>query len=236
MGNWAELEKRFTERLALGRQPVAVTFLDAAPTGVPKFSGTEPAGCSFWRLAAEGRTFYTVPADHFNCAVGAYTHNVQLPPDRVQETETMLGMMFNLGYVKPEEVPGIPRLPKEPAAIVFAPLADAPMPPSVVIFAVKSSASMLLNEAAIRAGAGSSLPLLGRPSCMALPAALTQGTVTSLGCIGNRVYTGLGLDDMYVVVPGTKLEAVSDALGVIATANTTLEEFARARQASLSTM
>ncbi len=236
MANWAELEKRFTERLGLARRPVAVTFLDAEPAGISKFSGTEPAGCSFWRLAAEGRSFYTVPADHFNCAVGAYTHNVHLPSDRVQETEAMLGMMFNLGYVKPEEIPGIPRLPKEPAAIVFAPLAEAAVPPSVVIFALKSAASMLLNEAAIRAGAGSSLPILGRPSCMALPAALAHGTATSLGCIGNRVYTGLGMDDMYVVVPGAKLEAVSDALGVIATANTTLEEFARGRQTSLSTI
>jgi len=71
---------------------------------------------------------------------------------------------------------------------------------------------------------------------MALPAALAHGTVSTLGCIGNRVYTNLGADEMYVVVPGAKLEAVSDALGIIATANTTLEEFARGRQAALSTV
>jgi uncharacterized protein (DUF169 family) len=236
MADWKELEKNFVARLRLDRRPVAVTFLDAEPHGVPKFSGTEPAGCSFWRLAAAGRTFYTVPADHFNCAVGAYTHNVQLPPDRVQETETMLGMMFNLGYVRPEEIPGIPRLPKEPAAVVFAPLGAAPMAPSVVLFACKAPAAMLLNEASIRAGASSTLPLLGRPSCMALPAALANGTVSTLGCIGNRVYTNLGADEMYVVVPGAKLEAVCDALGIIATANATLEEFARGRQAALSTL
>jgi uncharacterized protein (DUF169 family) len=108
--------------------------------------------------------------------------------------------------------------------------------PSVVIFACKNSAAMLLNEASIRAGAGSTLPLLGRPSCMALPAALAHGTVTSLGCIGNRVYTNLSPDELYVVVPGAKLEVVSDALGIIAAANATLAEFARGRQASLSTV
>jgi uncharacterized protein (DUF169 family) len=236
MANWKELENQFASRLSMSCRPVAITFLDAEPAGVSKFSGTEPAGCSFWRLAAAGRTFYTVPADHFNCAVGAYTHNVQLPPERVQETEATLGMMFNLGYVHPEEVPGIPRLPKEPAAIVFAPLGDAPVAPSVVLFTVHTSSAMLLNEAAIRAGAGSTLPLLGRPSCMALPAALMHGTVTSLGCIGNRVYTGIGDDELYVAVPGAKLEAVSDALGVIASANAALEEYARGRQASLSTV
>jgi uncharacterized protein (DUF169 family) len=236
MTNWKELEQQFSSRLGFDRRPVAVTFLDSEPTGVPKFSGTEPAGCSFWRLAAAGRTFYTVPADHFNCAVGAYTHKIQLPPDRVHETEATLGMMFNLGYVKPEEVPGIPQLPKEPAAVVFAPLGDTPVAPSVVIFTCKSSPAMLLNEASLHAGASSTLPILGRPSCMALPGALAYGTVTTMGCIGNRVYTNLGADEMYVVVPGAKLEAVSEALGVITSANATLEEYARGRQVLLSTV
>ena len=145
----------------------------------------------------------------------------------------MLGMMFNLDYVRPEELPGIPRLPQEPAAIVFAPLGDAPVAPSVVLFTCRSDSAMLLNEAASRAGAGYTLPLLGRPSCMA---AMLHGTVTSLGCIGNRIYTGLGEGELYVVVPGAKLESVSQALGVIATANATLEEFARGRQAALYTV
>jgi uncharacterized protein (DUF169 family) len=235
MANWKELEKQFAVRLSMGRRPVAVTFLDAEPAGVSKFSGTEPAGCSFWRLAAAGQSFYTVPADHFNCAVGSYTHNIQLPPDRIQETEATLGLMFDLGYVRPEEVPGIPRLDKEPAAIVFAPLGDAPVAPSVVIFTLRNSDAMLLNEASMHAGASASLPLLGRPSCMALPAALMHGTVTSLGCIGNRVYTNLGEDEIYIVVPGSKLEAVWDALSVITSANFALEVYARGRQTSLST-
>jgi len=236
MPNRKELEKLFAARLSMSRRPVPVTFLDTQPEGIEKFSGSEPASCSFWRLAAAGRAFYTVPADHFNRAVGAYTHNVHPPPERVQETETMLEMMFNLGYVLPEEVPGIPRLPQEPAAIVFAPLGDTPVAPSVVLFTCRSDSAMLLNEAASRAAASSALPLLGRPSCMALPAAMLRGTVTSLGCIGNRIYTSLGDDELYVVVPGAKLESVSQALDVIATANATLEEFARGRQASLSTV
>jgi hypothetical protein len=84
MANWKELEKQFAARLSMSCRPVAVTFLDAEPAGIAKFSGSEPAGCSFWRVAAAGRAFYTLPADHFNCAVGAYTHNVQLLPERVQ--------------------------------------------------------------------------------------------------------------------------------------------------------
>jgi uncharacterized protein (DUF169 family) len=94
---------------------------------------------------------------------------------------------------------------------------------------------MLLNEASIRAGASSLSAAARPPSCMALPAALAHGTVSSLGCIGNRVYTNLGADELYIVVPGAKAEAVSDALGIIVSANSALEEYARGRQASLST-
>ena len=115
--NWSELEERIGAAVKQARRPVAVTFLDSAPTGVTQFSGTEPSSCSFWRLAAAGKTFFTLPENHFNCAVGAYTHNIPLSPERAAETEQTLKMMFELGYVKPEEVPQIPRLPKTPAAI-----------------------------------------------------------------------------------------------------------------------
>jgi uncharacterized protein (DUF169 family) len=235
VATWADLEKQFASHIPMSRRPVAVTFLDAEPSGIEKFSGTEPAGCSFWRLAAAGRTFYTVPADHFNCAVGAYTHNIQLPANRAHETEATLGMMFNFGYIRPEEVAEIPQLPKEPAAVVFAPLGDSPIEPSVVLFTCRPANAMRLNEAAIRAGAGSKLPLLGRPSCMALPAAMLHGTATSLACIGNRVYADLDADDLYVAVQGAKLESIAEALTIVTFANKTLEEFARGRQSGLST-
>src|SRR5208282_1693686 len=140
---WQELEREIAAHVKLGRRPVAVAYLDAEPAGVKKFEGSEPSGCSFWRLAAEGRTFYTVPENHFNCAVGAYTHNIALTPEREKETEQTLKFMFDLGYVKPEEVPQIPRLAQAPKAIQYTPLGDAVETPDVVLFAVKPSGAML---------------------------------------------------------------------------------------------
>jgi uncharacterized protein (DUF169 family) len=70
---------------------------------------------------------------------------------------------------------------------------------------------------------------------MALPAALEKGTVSSLGCIGNRVYTGLGEDELYVAVPGADLDKVSAALSTIVSANHALEEYAHNRRAQLAT-
>jgi uncharacterized protein (DUF169 family) len=234
--NWKELEQSISAAVKLSKRAVAVTFLDATPVDVEKFSGTEPSGCSFWRLAAQGRVFYTVPENHFNCAVGAYTHNIALSPEREKETEQTLKMMFDLGYVKPEEVPQIPRLSKAPAAIVYAPLGETPVPPDVALFACKPSAAMLLNEAAARAGISSGAPALGRPTCMALPASLQHGAILSLGCMGNRVYTGLSDEEMYVVFRGKDLQAVSDALATIVSANAALQDYAKGRRLQLATV
>jgi uncharacterized protein (DUF169 family) len=231
----AAYEREIAAVVKTDRRPVTVTFLDAPPANVVKFEGSEPSGCSFWRLAAQGRTFYTVPENHFNCAVGAYTHNIALSPEREQETEQTLKMMFDLGYVKPEEVPQIPRLTKAPATILYAPLGDATAPPDVVLFAAKPAAAMLLQEAAGRAGVGSGTPALGRPTCMALPASLQHGTITSLGCMGNRVYTGLGEDELYVVLRGKDIASVVEALKTIGNANAALKDYAQGRREKIST-
>ena len=231
--NWRGLEQRILKVIKTGVPPVAVAFLDAEPAGVKQFEGTQPSGCSFWRLAAEGRTFYTIPENHFNCAVGAYTHNIALSPEREKETEQTLKMMFDLGYVKPEEVPQIPRLAKAPKAIVYSPLADAPVDPDVALFALRPAAAMLLQEAAGRAGVGTGAPALGRPTCMALPASLQHGAITSLGCMGNRIYTGLDEDEMYVVLRGRDLSRIADELHVIGGANAALRDYARGRREQL---
>jgi uncharacterized protein (DUF169 family) len=234
--NWKALESRFAVEVDFERRPVAVAYLSSMPEAVERFIGSEPSGCSFWRLAAEGRTFYTVPENHFNCAVGAYTHNIALSPEREQETGVTLKMMFELGYVKPEEVPHIPRLGTSPVAVVYSPLGDAPVAPDVVLFACKPRSAMLLNEAANRAGVASGAPPLGRPTCMALPASMQSGAIFSLGCIGNRVYTGLKEDEMYFVVRGKDLEALADALEVVNKANAALGDYAIDRRQTLSTI
>lgn len=234
--NWKQLEQLISSAVKLPRRPVAVSFLDSIPADIEKFTGTEPSGCSYWRLAAAGRVFYTVPENHFNCAVGAYTHNIALPPEREKETQQTLKMMFELNYVQPEEVARIPRLAKPPVAIAYAPLGDARCNPDVVLISCKPSGAMLLNEAANRAGVTSGAPALGRPTCMALPASLQHGAILSLGCIGNRVYTGLAEDEMYVVFRGRDVADVVAALAAIISANAALNNYAQDRRKHLATV
>lgn len=235
MPDYKALETQFQQFLNLPRRPVAVAFREEAPDAMEQFSGSEPAGCSFWRLAADGRTFSTAPPDHYNCPIGSYTHSIPLPEPRAQDLPGVLGTMTSLGYLKIEEVPSIPVLPKTPNAILYAPLGDTVVDPDVVLFATTPAKLMLLEEAAIRAGVGSKLPLLARPTCMAIPAAMAYGMATSAGCIGNRVYTRIGDDELYAAIPGRALEQIARELETIASANATLAEYHRERQSQLST-
>ena len=95
------------------------------------------------------------------------------------------------------------------------------------------SSVMLLEEAAQRAGVAAQLPMLGRPTCMAIPAALAQGTVASAGCIGNRIYTGLSENELYVAVPGKDLERIAAEMDTILVANFKLADYHRERRRTL---
>jgi uncharacterized protein (DUF169 family) len=224
--------KQLQDLLSLKTPPVALTFRAAAPPNVPHVASAGPSGCSYWKRAAEGETFYTEAADHYHCPIGAYTHGIDLPPAQMQELQGIVGTMVSLGYLRGEEVPGIPRRQEAFGVAVYGPLADAAEPPDVVLVRGNARQLMLLQEAAQAAGVAGAAPLMGRPTCAAVPLAMqTQVGVSSLGCIGNRVYTDLGDDEFYYALPGKHLTAVADKLVTIVNANAELEKYHRARQA-----
>jgi uncharacterized protein (DUF169 family) len=234
MTDHKRLEQELVTALHLERRPVAIAFRDTAPSGVQKFLGTEPSGCSYWRLAGEGRVFFTEPSDHYNCPIGCYTHNIPLPADREQELSQVLSLMSDIGYIRMEEMPAVPRLPKTPAFAIYAPLGGTPVDPDVVMISGKPGRLMLLHEAAARA-ALSALPMFGRPTCMAVPAALDGAVVSSLGCIGNRIYAGIDDNESYMAIAGRDLRLVVDQLATVLSANDTLAEYHRGRRSVLAT-
>ncbi|MBI3941500.1 MAG: DUF169 domain-containing protein, partial [Chloroflexi bacterium] len=119
--------------------------------------GPVPAGCVFWQKAMSGAAFYTVPEDHYNCAVGAYTHKIELPESRAPELMQTVGFMVNCRYLDMSEVAGIPTLAQSPQVVAYAPVDQAAFTPDVILVAAKPAQAMLLYEAALKAGAGSAL-------------------------------------------------------------------------------
>jgi len=216
--------------LDLETPPVAIAFRESVPEGMSRVERAEPAGCGYWRLAAEGRTFYTEASDHFGCPIGAHTHGVAAPPEVGAQLGRMLQMMTSIGYLKMEEVSGIPTRREPFKLALYAPLAQAPFAPDLVLIRATPRRLMLLQEAAQAAGVAGDGATLGRPTCALLPQTLqSQKSNLSLGCVGNRVYTGAADDEAYVALPASALEAVTARLAVIQEANERLLAFHRGR-------
>ncbi len=225
------------EALGLGGAPVAIAFLAEPPPGVARWEdGPVAAGCAFWRHARNGRAFYTVPADHHNCAVGSHVHGITLPDDRATELAETLGLMASAGYVDPAEVPGIPTVSEPPGVVAYAPAATAPFAPSVVVVAATPAQAMLLHEAALRAGVTPmTAPVSGRPGCAVLPLAMHEGqAVLTLGCAGNRMVTELADHELYMAVPGPAWPAVVEALDAVLHANQIMNQAYRERSAAVA--
>ena len=221
---------QIVELLELDRQPVAIQFQDTAPPGTPHIEHAAPAGCTYWKYAADGRTFYTEAADHYGCPIGSHTHGINLPEDKAKELEGLVDTMVQLQYLDMAEVSNIPRRAEPFGVVVYAPLADATFEPDVVLITGNAKQMMLLGEAVRSAGIASDTSLVGRPTCAAIPAVLRSGHVASnLGCIGNRVYTELPDDQLYFAIAGLQLAPVIQKLVTIVHANRELEKFHRAR-------
>jgi uncharacterized protein (DUF169 family) len=220
--------------LELGSQPVAMAFLPAPPPGLQKIARLEAASCGYWRRASEGHSFYTTANDHQNCPIGMFTHGVTPAPGKAEELESIIGLMVELKYLRAEEVATIPHRTEPTHIVAYAPLTETTFDPDVVIFRGTVRQIMLLSEAARAAGIldGSTM---GRPACAMIPyASTTMAAVASVGCIGNRVYTGLGDDELYLTVPGSRLGQLLEKLGSILTANVELEAFHRGRAAAVA--
>ncbi|MGB7218083.1 MAG: DUF169 domain-containing protein [Vicinamibacterales bacterium] len=217
-------------RMNLQRVPVAVAFLADPPAGLPHVDRALPAGCSYWKHASDGHAFYTLSADHENCPIGAFTHGVTLAPAKAQELQSLVGMMIELQYLRSDEVAGIPHRAEPMQCVAYAPLDRASFTPDVVIVCGNVRQIMLVAEAARAAGVHEGGAAMGRPACAMLPQAMSaSASVTSLGCIGNRVYTGLADDELYFAIPGGAAARVFEKLDVVLTANTTLEAFHQQR-------
>ena len=219
--------------LKLTRPPVAIAFLSAPPGDLPRIDRAAAAGCAYWKHASDGHAFYTTAEDHLNCPVGAYTHGVDMPPATANELQGLVGTMIELKYLSADEVPQIPRRSSALQIAAYAPLGQAAFAPDVVVFRGNARQIMLLTEAARAAGVFTDGAVMGRPACAAVPQAQNAAAaVASVGCIGNRVYTQLADDELYLMVPGVAVERTLAQLATVVSANAELERFHEARAAA----
>ena len=131
--DWKGLAAELHELLSLDIAPLAITFLEAVPAGIPVYEGTMPAptpdgrtgkvsaGCVFWVKAAD-RTFATLPADHGNCSVGSMTHGLKTMQEVAGNGD--VAALLASGWVTMDVVPQIPVVRQKPQCITYGPLPD----------------------------------------------------------------------------------------------------------------
>lgn len=230
-----EIQSSLQQLIGSKALPVAITFCDTPPAGIERIDSPAPAGCAYWKLAAEGNVFYTIGEDHLNCPIGAYTHGAELTPDAQNQLASTLDMMVGIEYLRMEEVPGVPKRTEPLRCVIYAPLAKAQGMPDAILLRGNARQIMLIVEATNARHLMSAFPIMGRPACAVIVSTIESGrAATSLGCIGNRVYTRLPDDEFYVALPGRAMTETVEALRSIVSANAELEKYHRGKCASVT--
>jgi uncharacterized protein (DUF169 family) len=234
MTDYSSIAQTITESLKLRVAPVAVCLDDKPPQGIPSPTKAAAAGCMFWEWGAKG-ALVTSAKDHANCAVGMYTHHMPLATASQQDDlNDCLKVFGDLGYVRPEDIPGIPVLQNEAKYVVYAPLASTPLPPATVLLFANSRQSLVITEAVQQVEPGVP-PALGRPACAVIAQAVNTGKpALSLGCCGARAYLDVLTDDFALwALPGERIAEYADRIKVLAQANNILSQFHQIRRGDI---
>jgi uncharacterized protein (DUF169 family) len=222
-----------SESLDLRQPPVAICFSQSLPPGIAEHSGRVPAGCRFWEDATDN-TFLTTVGDHSHCAIGVYTHNLKPSPAQQEDLVDALAVFRDLGYVREEDLPLIPVLSLQPEYVIYAPLAETPLPPDVVVLFVNANQTLILSEATQQIESQTA-PAMGRPACAVVPQVMnTSRGALSLGCCGARAYLDGLTDDVAIfAIPGAKLRAYTERIEALSTANRLLGKFHQIRRRNI---
>jgi uncharacterized protein (DUF169 family) len=232
---WSNASTQLKKVFRLEFEPVAISFCNAPPPGVIRIDKSVPSSCTFWRMAAEGQSFYTEPSDHQGCPIGVHTHGLQPDEEKAGQLGEMVKMLIGLEYIQEAEVSKIPTLRGGFRFAVYAPLSLAPLRPDLVLVRGNARELMLATEVARAAGLEGTVATRQRPTCAIIAEIMeTSRAQSSLGCVGNRVYTGLSDQEFYFGIPGPKLEAFINKVTAVSAANDEVERFHRSRLAAVN--
>jgi len=230
MPAYSEIANALSASLHLTQRPVAVCLTDRLPEGVELWSGHAPAGCRFWQEASD-RVFATSAAHHERCAIGQYTHHLEMSPAASADLGDALKVFASLTYVREQDIASIPVLASQPQYVIYGPLAKIPVTPDVVLLFVRADQTLILSEASQQLEGGMP-PAMGRPACAIIPQARNTGrSALSLGCCGARAYLDVLTDDVALyAIAGSALEAFAERIGALARANEVLARFHKIRR------
>lgn len=204
--------------LRLEHPLVAISFTNSQPAGLKKTKEIVPSGCVFW-FKAFSDEFYTEREDHANCNIGSFTHGFVQPSEVSLDACADINLMVQANYIALSDFGKVPRMNKSWKYVSYAPLKSANFEPDVILFVANAEQAMLASEAT------GSIKTMGKPTCSAIPYAYNEhGVAISLGCITNRVRTGLKSSELIVTIPKSELDKFVTNLRQVVGANRRVEQ------------
>ncbi len=134
-----------TQSLSLTNSPVALSFQDSTPAGVPLFNAAVPSSCTFW-IRAEEQLFFAPAVLHENCPVGMLTMGFRLNAQVMSTLDEFVSKMCAASYLSPSEAGSIPRVSSSGAGILYGPLSLFSSTPDITLLWVNARQAMLLEE------------------------------------------------------------------------------------------
>jgi uncharacterized protein (DUF169 family) len=191
--------------LGLAVPPVAIAFLSHVPSGIARIqrvfppatsdgrTGAVAASCVFWIDGTQG-VFATTADDHGNCSVGSLTHGFKTMEEIAHNAD--VAALCQTGWVTPEAVAKIAVVREKPTSVVYGPLLDMLVEPSVILLRLNGKQQMLLHDA------WPELRVEGKPQCHIIPIAKESGEIAvSVGCMLSRVRTGMSNNEVTCAIP-----------------------------------
>jgi uncharacterized protein (DUF169 family) len=202
--------------LGLAVPPVAIAFSGSAPTGIGRLerampaptvdgrTGAVAASCVFWIEGTRG-IFATKAEDHGNCSVGSLTHGFKTVNEIARNSDVIA--LCETGWVTPEALGRIAAVREKPANVIYGPLRDMPVEPSVILLRLNGKQQMLLHDA------WPALRFEGKPQCHIVPIAKEHEEIAvSVGCMLSRVRTGMSNNEVTCAIPASRLPALIERL------------------------
>src|SRR3954471_15601353 len=197
------------EILGLAVPPVAIAFLSHVPAGIARIERTRPpamadgrtgaaaASCVFW-IEGTQDVFATTAEDHGNCSVGGLTHGFKSMEEIAHNAD--VAALCEAGWVTPEAVAKIAVVREKPKSVIYGPLRDMPVEPSVILLRINGKQQMLLHDA------WPGLRFEGKPQCHIIPIAKEGGEIAvSFGCMLSRVRIGMSNNEVTCAIPTSRV-------------------------------
>ncbi|HYL34212.1 MAG TPA: DUF169 domain-containing protein [Stellaceae bacterium] len=229
--DYTRLNQALVDLLALDVPPIAITFVDTAPTDIARpaesmppptadgRTGTVAASCVFWVLATR-QTFATIAADHGNCSVGSLTHGFKTLAEAAEGAD--VAGLVEANWVAPEVFPKIAAVTRKPGAIIYGPLSRTAVDPDVVFLRLDAKQMMKVHAAYPE------VRFEGKPQCHIIAIAKEHGALAaSTGCALSRERTGMSDSEMTFAVPGHRLTELVERLKSVHAADLLVMGFAR---------